>query len=55
MYTRAFVKIYNQRYRRLVHETHEMVKFQKYLILRAENLLNLGSQYLTFYKVLILC
>ena len=49
MYTRAFVEIYNWRYRKLVHKTHRIVKPEKYLILRAKNSLYLGSQ--QFYKI----
>ena len=36
MYTGAFVEIYNSQNRRLVHETYEMVKLEKYPISRAE-------------------
>ena len=49
MYSGAFVKIYNWRFRGLVYETHKIVKLKKYLISRTENLLNLGSQ--RFYKI----
>ena len=49
IYIKAIVKIYNWRYRRLVYKTHEMIKFEKYPILRAENPLNLGSQ--QFYNI----
>lgn len=49
IYTRAFIEIYNWCYRGLVHKTHEMVKLDKYLILRIEHLLNLDSQ--QFYKI----
>ena len=49
IYIRGFVKIYNWRFRRLVHETHGMVKLEKYLISKTENPLNLGNQ--RFYKI----
>ena len=49
MYTGAFVEIYNWRSRGLVHETHGMVKLEKYPISRAEKPLNLGGQ--RFYKI----
>lgn len=49
MYTRIFVKMYNWRNRRQVHETHGLVKLKKYLISRAENPLNLGVY--QFYKI----
>ena len=49
IYTGTFIEIYNWRFRGLVHKTHEMVKLAKYLILRAESLLNLGGQ--RFYKI----
>ena len=49
MYNKAFVEIYNWHYRELVHETHEIVKLEKYPISRAENPLNLSSQ--RFYKI----
>ena len=45
----AFVKIYNWRFRGLVHKTHEMIKFEKYIISKTENPLNLGDQ--QFYKI----
>ena len=49
MYTGAFVEIYNWQNRGLIHETHEMVKLEKYPISRIENPLNLESQ--RFYKI----
>ncbi len=49
IYTRAFIEIYNWCYRGLVHETHGIVKLEKYPISRAENPLNLGGQ--QFYKI----
>lgn len=49
MYTRVFVELYNWRSRRLVHETYEIVKLEKYTILRAENCLNFGG--IQFYKI----
>lgn len=49
MYIRVFVEIYNQRYRKLVYETHGMVEFEKYPISRVESPLNLGGQQL--YKI----
>ena len=49
IYTKVFIEIYNWRYRKLVHETHKMIKLKKYPISQAENLLNLGSQ--QFYKI----
>ena len=49
MYTKAFVEIYNWCYRKLVYEIHGIVKFEKYPIPRAKNLLNLSSQ--QFYKI----
>ena len=45
----AFVKLYNWGCRRLVYETHKIVKLEKYPISRAENSLNLGG--LQFYKI----
>ena len=49
LYTNTFVKIYNWRYRKLVHKTHEIIKLEKYQISKIENLLNLGNQ--QFYKI----
>ena len=49
IYTGVFVEIYNWCYRGLVHKTHRMIKLEKYLISKAENLLNLGNQ--QFYKI----
>ena len=43
IYIEVFIKIYNWHYREQVDKTHEIVKLEKYLILRAKNLLNLGS------------
>ena len=43
MYIRAFIEIYNWRFRRLVYKTHGIVKLEKYLISRLENPLNLDS------------
>ncbi len=49
IYTKAFVEIYNWRYRKLVYKTHEIVELEKYLISKAENGLNLGGN--QFYKI----
>ena len=49
MYIKVFVKIYNWQNRRLVYETHGIVKLEKYPISKANNPLNLGSQ--QFYKI----
>ena len=43
------MKINNWRYRRLVHKTYGIIELEKYPILRAQNLLNLGRQ--QFYKI----
>ena len=49
MYIRIFIEIYNWQNKRLVYETYGIVELEKYLILKVENLLNLGSQ--RFYKI----
>ena len=49
IYTGVFIEIYNWHYRKLVYVTYRIVKFEKYSILKVENLLNLGSQ--RFYKI----
>ena len=49
LYTGAFVKVYNWRSRKLVYETHEIVKLKKHQISKTENLLNLSGQ--QFYKI----
>ena len=49
MYTKAFVEIYNWRYKELIYKTHGIVKLEKYSISRAKNSLNLSSQ--RFYKI----
>lgn len=41
MYTGKYIKIYNWQKKKQVYKTYEIVKFEKYLILRVENLLNL--------------
>lgn len=43
MYTKVFIKIYNWRPKKLVYKTYDIVKLEKYPILRVENFLNLGS------------
>lgn len=42
IYIKKFVKIYNSNNKKLVHKTHEIVKLEKYLILRAKKPLNLN-------------
>lgn len=49
IYTKVFVKIYNWLSRKLVHETYEIVKLEKYPVSRAKNSLNFGGQ--QFYKI----
>lgn len=49
MYTKAFVEIYNWSNRRQVHKTCEMVKCEKYLILKTKNALNLSAYW--FFKI----
>ena len=49
IYIRIFIKIHNQQNRRLVYKTYRIVKFEKLLILRVKNPLNLKSQ--QFYKI----
>lgn len=44
MYTKAFVRIYNWRFRELVHKTYGIGKLKRYPISRAENFFNIGGQ-----------
>lgn len=49
IYIGVFIEIYDWRNRKLAYETYEIVKLEKYLILRVESLLNLDVQ--QFYKI----
>lgn len=44
MYIIAFVEMYNWRSKKLVYKIYGLVKFEKYLISKAENSLNLAGQ-----------